>query len=98
MEGKPSLNTIMTAALLGLMGWTAITTQKLSVNVAVQGQALRAAEASIDAFQAQVQSIFVDRYTATQAASDLAARDREIRELEERLQGVEREIMHSRGQ
>lgn len=74
------LDRLVTAAVMGLLAWNVYTTQHLSVEVAV--------------IRSNLDGIFADRYTGTQAD----ARSQEVNRRLDRLERLYEELTKSRNQ
>ena len=83
----------MLAAVLGLLGWNMTTVQKLTVTTAVQAT-------SLQNIVEKINIATLDRYTGSQARSDLALVEQRLGRIEqwsqnlsERIRAVERDKM-----
>ena len=83
---------IATFVVIGLLGWLAFTTNQMSVQQAVQGEQIKAVQTSL----AQ-QSL--NRYTRSEAVSDMSALEQRILEVEkseilirDRVREIERDL------
>ena len=77
-ETTSIMDKLVTWAVLGLLGWNVMTTQQLSVDVAV--------------LKNTVDTGFSDRYTATEAASRSLIIDRRIDYLQDELSELEERV------
>lgn len=74
ITSSPLLNAILSAAMIGLMGWTLLTVHNLSKELGVMN--------------ATVQFAVQDRYTSTEAKADNLVLRQQIRLLEERIDSL----------
>lgn len=79
--------TLIGTVIAALVLWVGLTMQQQSVGIAE----LRVEVTNLRGQVSSLQSATADRYTAARAASDLAARDREINDLRDRVRTLERE-------
>ena len=75
------VNKVATFAVLGILGWLAITVQQLDKRVAVMG-------ANIDSLELTVRAGTADRYTATQARLEGSQQDSRIERLEREITAI----------
>jgi len=69
LTNSPLLNAVLSAALIGLMGWTLLTVHNLSKDLSVMN--------------ATLQFTIQDRYTSTEAKADNLVLKAEIRDLKD---------------
>ena len=69
LTSSPILNAILSAALVGLMGWNLMTTHQLSTQLGVAN--------------ATISFALQDRYTATEAKADTLVMSSRVSQLEE---------------
>lgn len=74
LTSSPIINSILSAAMLGLMGWTLLTVHNLSNDLGV--------------INATVQFAIQDRYTSTEAKADNLVLKQQIRVLEEKIDSL----------
>lgn len=79
------IGTVLQIMVVGLLGWSLLTTQGLSRDVAVL-------KVQMDALSMTMQQGTNDRYRGTDAARDFSAVRQEVQYLEKRLQAVEAKI------
>ena len=80
------IGTILQIAVVGLLGWSLLTTQAMTQDIAVL-------KVKIEAMSASVNQGTNDRYRGTDAARDFAAVRQEMQFLERRLVVVEGKIL-----
>ena len=78
LTSSPIINSILSAAMLGLMGWTLLTVHNLSNDLGV--------------INATVQFAIQDRYTSTEAKADNLVLKQQIRVLEEKIDSLKLRI------
>lgn len=74
LTSSPFLNAILSAAMIGLMGWTLLTVHNLSKELGV--------------INATVQFAIQDRYTSTEAKADNLVLRAKLKELEDDLDAL----------
>lgn len=79
LTGSPLLNALLSAALVGLMGWTLLTVHTLSKELGVMN--------------ATMQFALQDRYTSTEAKADNLVLRQQIRILEEKYDAMRLRIL-----
>lgn len=82
---------VMSAALLGLMGWTAFATQTNTVALASQS-------AQIHSIEAQISAVGLDRYTASDAEKDLKLIEQRLARMEQWGQNLSERVRRVEGQ
>lgn len=70
------INKLITAAVVGLLGWNVVSTQKLTVQSAVQNE-------SLSNIKETLAITSLDRYTASQAKADFSLLEQRIKRLED---------------
>lgn len=79
------IGTILQVAVVGLLGWSLLTTQGLSKDMEVL-------KVKVEAMSASMAQGTADRYRGNDAARDFAAVRQEMQFLERRLAGLEAKI------